>query len=193
LLAAQVTARFGRGRVLAWYLNSASYGWLAYGADAAARVYFGKPAMELNLAESALLAALAQSPDLDPSADPEITRQRAGQVLQAMQTAGQITPAELDEALSQELALAPPVQPPASVAPAFLTLALDQLQGEYLDQLCPWWTAGDHHPGLRSADPGELHGGCPPAAWRSERTPQAPCPARTAPPCPLHKTCQPPD
>lgn len=131
LLAAQVTARFGRDRVLAWYLNSANYGRLAYGADAAARVYFGKPAAELTLAESALLADLSRSPDPDPYSDPEMARQETGQVLQAMQTAGQITQTELDEALSQELTLAALVQPPTSLAPAFLTLALDQLQSKY--------------------------------------------------------------
>ncbi len=48
LLAAQITARFGRDKVLEWYLNSADYGHLAYGADEAARLYLGKPATKAN-------------------------------------------------------------------------------------------------------------------------------------------------
>src|SRR3989304_1899723 len=40
MLAAQVTARYGRQQVLEWYLNSANYGRYAYGAEAAAQLYF---------------------------------------------------------------------------------------------------------------------------------------------------------
>ena len=66
LLAAQITSHFGREKILEWYLNSANYGNLAYGADAAARLYFDKPAAELSLAEAALLAGADQSPALNP-------------------------------------------------------------------------------------------------------------------------------
>ena len=45
LLAAQITAQFGRKKILEWYLNSIQYGDLIYGADAAARAYFGKSAI----------------------------------------------------------------------------------------------------------------------------------------------------
>ncbi len=51
LLAAQITSHFGRQQILTWYLNSVNYGRLAFGADAAARVYFGKPASRAHLAE----------------------------------------------------------------------------------------------------------------------------------------------
>ena len=42
LLAAQVTAKYGRAQVLEWYLNSADYGHLAFGAESAAQLYLGK-------------------------------------------------------------------------------------------------------------------------------------------------------
>ena len=61
-LASQVTAHYGRQKVLEWYLNSARYGRWIYGAEAAARVYFGKSAADLNLAEAAMLAAVAEAP-----------------------------------------------------------------------------------------------------------------------------------
>ncbi len=60
LLAAQVTAKYGREKVLEWYLNIAQFGELIYGADAAARAYYGKPATDLTLAEAAMLTALAR-------------------------------------------------------------------------------------------------------------------------------------
>ena len=44
LLAAQLTAHYGSQQVLEWYLNSADYGHHAYGAEAAAQLYFGKSA-----------------------------------------------------------------------------------------------------------------------------------------------------
>ena len=57
--AAQVISQFGREKIIEWYLNSANYGNHTYGADAAARVYFGKSGAKLSLAEAALLAAAA--------------------------------------------------------------------------------------------------------------------------------------
>jgi membrane peptidoglycan carboxypeptidase len=43
ILAAQMTTRFGHEKIVEWYLNTANYGHFAYGADAAAHLYFGKP------------------------------------------------------------------------------------------------------------------------------------------------------
>jgi len=61
LLAAQITARYGRPQVLTWYLNSVNYGRLAQGADAAARVYFDKPVSQLTLGEATLFSPGAAS------------------------------------------------------------------------------------------------------------------------------------
>lgn len=66
LLAAQITKRYGASQVLEWYLNSADFGHLAYGAEGAAQLYFGKSASNLDLMESALLVAISESPALNP-------------------------------------------------------------------------------------------------------------------------------
>ena len=58
LLAAELTRRYPRERILAWYLNSADYGDAAYGIDSAALVHYGKHADELSLGENASLAAI---------------------------------------------------------------------------------------------------------------------------------------
>src|SRR5262249_49844320 len=57
ILAAQITSRYGRSQILEWYLNDLDYGHLAFGADAAAQLYFGKSVTELSPSESAMLAA----------------------------------------------------------------------------------------------------------------------------------------
>ena len=66
-LAIALTTRESKERILELYLNEIYYGNLAYGAEAAARTFFNKPARDLTLAEAALLAGLPQAPrDLDP-------------------------------------------------------------------------------------------------------------------------------
>src|SRR3989304_1252482 len=58
MLADDIAAAHSKERVLEWFLNSADYGNLAFGIDAAARVYLGKPAEGLPVGEASLLAAL---------------------------------------------------------------------------------------------------------------------------------------
>jgi penicillin-binding protein 1A len=75
--------------VLTEYLNSVPYGTLggqtAIGVQAAARVFFDKPASELNLEQSALLAGLPQAPsEYNPLLDPSAARQRRNEVLAKM-------------------------------------------------------------------------------------------------------------
>jgi membrane peptidoglycan carboxypeptidase len=100
ILAAQITARYGRQQVLEWYLNSANYGHYAYGADAAARLYFGKSAAELDLSESALLAAVSQAPALNPIDAPQAAEGRRLETLQTMLERGMIAEMPLSSPLS---------------------------------------------------------------------------------------------
>ncbi|MCI0475041.1 MAG: transglycosylase domain-containing protein, partial [Anaerolineales bacterium] len=62
VLALRITQNYSKDQILEMYLNEVYFGNLAYGIEAAARTYFGKPARDLDLAESALLAGLIQSP-----------------------------------------------------------------------------------------------------------------------------------
>lgn len=61
-LAIQLERRYTKDEILALYLNQIPYGSNIYGIEAAAQAYFNKPAKEINLAESAILAALIQAP-----------------------------------------------------------------------------------------------------------------------------------
>ncbi len=62
ILAWQLTQRKSKDEILGLYLNQTYYGGMAYGIEAAAQTFFGKPASRLDLAECALLAGLPQAP-----------------------------------------------------------------------------------------------------------------------------------
>lgn len=67
ILAIEVERMYDKDQILNLYLNESPYGGRRNGVESAARTYFGKPAKELNLAESALLAAIPNQPGLyDP-------------------------------------------------------------------------------------------------------------------------------
>lgn len=127
LLAAQITSQFGRAQVMEWYLNSANFGKYAYGADAAAHLYFGKSAAELTLAESAILAATSETPALNPHDAPLVALQRGRELLYVMNELGLASPEETSHALTENPPFAAPPQTPPGVAPAFLNLLLAQI------------------------------------------------------------------
>ncbi|HEX9676237.1 MAG TPA: transglycosylase domain-containing protein [Anaerolineales bacterium] len=89
LLAWRLTRQLSKDEILALYLNQTYYGGLAYGVEAAAQTFFGRPVSELDLAEAALLAGLPQAPSLyNPFTDPEPAQARQRVVLGLMQRAG---------------------------------------------------------------------------------------------------------
>jgi membrane carboxypeptidase/penicillin-binding protein len=127
LLAAQITHQFGREKIMEWYLNSTYYGNLAYGAEAAAQVYFGKPASDLNLAEAAVLAAVAEAPALNPLDAPATAIDRQQIVIDAMLGQGLITVEDAVSARDTKITFQKPVEPTSDIAPAYLDFVWDQL------------------------------------------------------------------
>ncbi len=86
VLAYDITRRYSKDQILEWYLNTNFYGNLAYGIEAAAQVYFGKRAAELNLAEAAMLAPIPQSPGVTPlSADERVREDAKSRQLKALE------------------------------------------------------------------------------------------------------------
>ncbi|MCD6290406.1 MAG: PBP1A family penicillin-binding protein [Anaerolineae bacterium] len=131
-LARRLTRQFSKDEILEMYLNVVYYGHQAYGAEAAARVYFGKPAADLTLAESALLATLPQVPrDLDPLAPGNLRRVKArqGLVLALMERNGFITPNEAAAAYAEPLVFHPMETP--DIAPHFLLYVRHLLEVRY--------------------------------------------------------------
>src|SRR5204863_6377802 len=69
-LARRIEEHFGKQKIMELYLNRIYFGGGLYGAEAAARGYFGKSAREMSLAECAALAGLIKSPNrLSPWTD----------------------------------------------------------------------------------------------------------------------------
>ena len=131
ILAAQVTAQFGRTQVLEWYLNSANFGRYAYGAESAAQLYFGKSATELSTSESAILAAVSDSPSLNPYDAPQTALERGRETIHLMSAFGLLSEEAKENALGESpvFQLPPPAQP--GVASAFVNLLLTQLDSRF--------------------------------------------------------------
>ena len=92
ILAVWLEANYSKAEILELYLNRVYLGSGAWGIDAAARLYYDKTPLELNLHESALLAGLLKAPsNYTPLRDPRRAEQRAQIVLKAMEREGYIT------------------------------------------------------------------------------------------------------
>jgi membrane peptidoglycan carboxypeptidase len=130
LLANQIISHYGRNKILEWYLNSAYYGHLAYGAEAAAQLYFGKSAANLNLAEAALLAGLVQTPALNPLDAPQAAYSIQQQVLESMLAQGVITIDEFVDAKTAVINFKQNDQQSAYPYQAFINLVLQQAQNQ---------------------------------------------------------------
>jgi len=106
LLAVQIERRLTKDEILERYLNQVYLGQGAYGVEAAAEVYFGKPARTLTLPESALLAGLIRAPSYySPYEHPDRAKTRRAEVLQRMADLGDVTPHEMRAASQAPLDL----------------------------------------------------------------------------------------
>src|SRR5438876_800657 len=97
-LAREYEKHHGKRSILTSYLNSVPYGTVggqtAIGVQAAARIFFDKPASQLNLQQSALLAGMPQAPSqYNPFRDPDSARRRRNEVLVKMRDLRYITAA----------------------------------------------------------------------------------------------------
>ncbi len=94
IIALELTHKYSKDQILMAYLNRVYFGGGAYGVDAAAETYFNKPAAQLDLFQSALLAGLLRAPEhYSPTLHPKRSLGRTHMVLHEMVAAGYITPA----------------------------------------------------------------------------------------------------
>ncbi|MDD9827027.1 MAG: PBP1A family penicillin-binding protein [Deltaproteobacteria bacterium] len=135
LIAMLIEARYGKQLILEAYLNEIYLGQRGssaiHGVGEAARHYFDKPVGKLVLHESALLAAIVQSPGkLAPRRAPEAARRRRDVVLRQMRKQGRIGEGALRAALARPLSVAPLAPEPRS-ARWFLSALQRQLPDFY--------------------------------------------------------------
>ncbi|MFD0713140.1 transglycosylase domain-containing protein [Paenibacillus sp. GCM10027626] len=104
----QLEMHYSKDEILGLYLNQIYYGHGAYGAEAAAQLYFGKQASELTLGESALLAGIPKGPKYySPYNDMKNAKDRQRTILAMMAEQGYITSAEAEQAGSELLHFKP--------------------------------------------------------------------------------------
>ncbi|MDX5317907.1 MAG: penicillin-binding protein, partial [Actinomycetes bacterium] len=97
ILAVKIDRQSTKEEILGNYLNTIYFGRGAYGIEVAAQNFFGKPASELTISESALLAGIIPSPsNYDPAVSPEVAEQRWNRVLDLMAEDEWITQEERD-------------------------------------------------------------------------------------------------
>ena len=130
LLAAQLTSGYSRDQLLEWVLNSADYGHYAYGADAAARLYFGVAVDELNPAQAIALAAIARAPALNPFDSPQDALANQSQLLDEMVEKGFLSDEQAEQVSDATLEFQP-TPAPLSLSPAFDELVLSQLGSRF--------------------------------------------------------------
>lgn len=106
LVAVQIESRYSKREILEAYLNQIPFGVGAMGVERAARTFFGKPASDLTLPESALLAGLPKSPTrYNPYRHFQRSKQRQRVVLQRMETVAYVSKMEAEQAYLQKLML----------------------------------------------------------------------------------------
>ena len=108
ILAVWLEAKFSKKQILELYLNRVYFGAGAYGIEAASQRYFGKPAAQLTLGESALLAGIMKGPSrYSPVASPDRAARRATIVLDEMLQAGFITREQREQAIRTRVRVNP--------------------------------------------------------------------------------------
>ncbi len=119
-LAIELEHNYTKNQILEKYLNTIYFGDGAYGIEAASRTYFGIPASQLNIEQSALLAGLIRGPEAyNPYKNPEYATKRRNLVIDNMLSQGYIKPDEAAAAKAKPLGILPKQQNYVGTAPYF--------------------------------------------------------------------------
>ncbi len=132
ILAIRLGQIYSKDQILSLYLNDVPYGPTLIGAETASEAYFGIPATQLDIAQSALLAALPNAPTYYSPWGNHVTELFARQklVLQKMYDQKMITKAQFDSAVAEKITFQP--QSIGGIkAPWFVTAVDDYLVQKY--------------------------------------------------------------
>lgn len=137
ILAIQVERTYSKDKILEMYLNEIPYGGTAYGIEAAANLYFGKSAKNLNLSEASLLAGLPQRPSVySPyGTRPELAKVRQAEVLRRMAEDGYITKEQAEDAKKQPLTYRTSKNEIGFKAPHFVLYVKQKLIDQFGDRM----------------------------------------------------------
>lgn len=136
ILSIEVERMYDKDQILNLYLNESPYGGRRNGVQSAANTYFGIDAKDLNLAQSALLAAVPNQPGLyDPynTAGNEALLSRQHKVLTEMVDQGYVSKADADAAKAEPIldTIRPQSDQFSNIkAPHFVQMVRSQLEAE---------------------------------------------------------------
>jgi penicillin-binding protein 1A len=131
-VALEIERNFPKDTILQLYLNQIDLGAGAHGVEAAAQIYFGKSARDLNVAESATLAAIPKAPtSYNPRLHPDRSVRRRNLVLTLMRDQGFLTPEETEYWKAYPLMLTTNRTSYGDVAPYFVEWLRGQLDARF--------------------------------------------------------------
>ncbi len=102
LLALQIERELSKNEILELYVNKIYLGNRAYGIEAAAQVYYGKPISELSVAQLAMIAGLPKAPSaFNPLVNPARSKERRDWILGRMYRLGSLDESSYRQALAE--------------------------------------------------------------------------------------------
>lgn len=130
IISLMIERRYTKDEILGLYLNQTYFGTRAFGIEAAAQTYFGKPVGQLSVAEAALLASLPKAPShYSPFKNPKRAGERRMTVLTSMLEHRFITRAQYDKAVKEPLPVSPSYR--KYEAPYFVEILRQHLEQKY--------------------------------------------------------------
>ena len=132
LLALQIERQLTKDEILELYVNKIYLGNRAYGIEAAAQVYYGKPIKDLSLAEMAMIAGLPKAPSrYNPLVNPTRSTERRNWILERMLKLGFIDQQRYQAAVEEPINASYHVQTPELNAPYIAEMARAEMVGRY--------------------------------------------------------------
>lgn len=136
ILSIELEFMYSKDQILTMYLNEIPYGGQTAGVEAAAKMYYGKPAKDLDLAQAATLAAIPQAPTYYSPYGIHTDKlgYRRNYVLDQMVKTKYITREQADEAKKQDTTTVGTVVKPrrmSLLAPHFSLYVLEQAATQF--------------------------------------------------------------
>lgn len=131
VLSIEMERRYSKDQIFDWYLNKIPFGANTYGIEAASQTYFHKPALDLSVAESAVLTALIPAPSYySPyGSHKNLLLQRKDYILERMKQLGYIDDNQLSQAKEEKLNFSDTTTP--IKAPHFVMYVKKYLEEKY--------------------------------------------------------------
>ena len=132
IVAIQIEKRYTKREILTMFANQMYWGHNAYGVEAAARLYFAKPAKDVTLEEAAMLAGIIQgNVRQSPYVNMDAAVRRRNYTLDRMADEGFISTGQAEEAKAKPIVVRGEPRQPPSIAPYFLEEVRKHLETRY--------------------------------------------------------------